>query len=96
MMKTKEIKNEIVRKVIKTALQNKFVVTVANVKDTYIETYGTAFRIRKGKMLGWDILAVLAKYMNSSTKDLLGNQIESNNPHFFVLKDSLIVTDPNN
>lgn len=35
-MKTKDIKNEVVKQVIKTALQNKIAVTIANVFDKSI------------------------------------------------------------
>ena len=93
-MKTKDIKNEVVKQVIKTALQNKFAVTIANVKDSYVEKYGTAFRIKKGSMTGLDILIALAKYMKTTSNDLLSKNAENNTPGFFMLDNSLIVTDP--
>ena len=91
-MKTKDIKNELVKKIVKTALQNKFAVTVANVKNA--ENGTTYFRIRKGSMLGWDIMAALAKYMGTNSKDLMGDTIDSSNPSFLIFNDSVIISDP--
>lgn len=96
-MKTKDIKNEIVKQVIKTALQNKFKVTIAEVNGglSYVKNYGTPFRIKKGNMLGWDILFALAKHMKTTGPELLkGNTGENNTPGFFIFDKSIIVTDP--
>jgi len=91
-MKLKDIKNETVKKIIKTALQNKFTVTVANIKNA--EQGTTYFRIRKGGMLGWDVIAALAKRLGTNTRGLIGNNIESTDPSFFVFDTSIIISDP--
>lgn len=95
-MKTQDVKNELVKQVVKAALQNKFKVTIANIRgENFVKAYGTPFRIKKGNMLGWDILFALAKHMKTTGPELLkGNTGENNTPGFFIFDKSIIVTDP--
>lgn len=95
-MKTQDIKNELVKQVVKAALQNKFKVTIANIRgENFVKAYGTPFRIKKGNMFGWDILFALAKHMKTTGPELLkGNTGENNTPGFFIFDKSIIVTDP--
>ena len=85
-MKTKDIENEVVRKIVKTALQHKFTVTFIDNK----ELGGQHFRIKKQDMGGYDAFSALARYMKIPEEELNG-KVDTKHPAFIFYKDSFIV-----
>ena len=85
-MKAKDIENEVVRKIVKTALQHKFTVTFIDSE----ELSGQHFRMKKQNMSGYDAFAALARYMKIPEEELNG-KVDPKHPAFMFYKDSFIV-----
>ena len=97
-MKTNDIKNELVKTVVETAIKNGYRVTLAKISGdlSFVEKYGTPYRIRKSGTFGWDVLVDLSKKLKTTMQDLLKNNTgENNTPGFFVFSNSIVITDPN-
>lgn len=76
-MKIKDIKNQTVRKLVKTALENKFPVTVVNIASlgsTYSNRdSGFRIKVKNGSMTGWDIISALAQHRSSLSKEVVNS-----------------------